>query len=70
MTESAGVKPRHRRAEGMLGPLPGPREGRGRRQSRTHRPRCRMGKGQTRRHHHLKDKETLREGNAQQKLCD
>lgn len=52
MTESAGVKPRHRRAEGMLGPLPGPREGRGRRQSRTRRPRCRMGKGQTRRHHH------------------
>lgn len=52
-TWGAGVRPRHQRAEGTLGPLPGPRKAQDHHQSRIHRLRCQTGKGRTHRHHHL-----------------
>ncbi len=53
MTRCSGVTPHHQRAEVMLGPLPGPKKAQDHHQSHIHRLRCRMGRGQTHRHHHL-----------------
>lgn len=54
MTKCPGVKNHHQKAEGTLGPLPGPKKAQDPHRSHTHRLRCRTGKGQTHRHHHLR----------------
>lgn len=53
MTKCPGVKNRHQKAEGTLGPRPGPKKAQDPRRSHTHLPRCQMGKGHTHHHHHL-----------------
>lgn len=71
MTTGPGAKPRHRRVEGTLGPLPVPTMPRDR-QRRIRRLRCPTGKGQTHRRRHLgeKQRESPCEGGAQGRLCD
>lgn len=59
MARGHGVKPHRQRAEGTLGPLPGPKKVQDHLQSHTHRLRCRTGKGQTHRHHHLWKKQRV-----------
>lgn len=59
MKRGCEERPRPRRAEGMLGPLPRLKKLRGRRPSRTRRPRCRTGRGRTRRLHHLRNKQRV-----------
>ncbi len=59
MTGRPGVTPHHQRAEGTLGPLPGPKKVQDHHQNHIRRLRCRTGKRQTHHHHHLWEKQRV-----------